>query len=92
MTHYVLIETNAMDNSSYATIFKNEPTIDDIAKVILDRFIYITDDTDLEAELIEWCGIDYKELENILDIDNIVRNNYCLWQLVKANFIENEGE
>lgn len=92
MAHYVLIQTDNMDNSSYATIFKKEPTIDDIAKTILDRFVDITDDTDLEAELIEWCGIDYKELECIFDFDNIVTNNDCLWQLVKADIIENKGE
>lgn len=92
MTQYVLIETNAMDNSNYATIFKNKPTVNDIAKVILDRFIDITDDTNLEAELIEWCDINYKELENILNIDNIVIINDCLSRLVKANVIENEGE
>lgn len=91
MTQYVLIETNAMDNSSYATIFKNKPTIDDVAKTILDRFIDIEEDMDLENELIEWCGLDYKDLETIFDTDTVITNNDCLWSLVKANVVENKG-
>lgn len=91
MTQYVLIETNVMDNSSYATIFKNEPTIDDIAKVILDRFINITDNTDLEKELVDCCGVHYEQLELIFDMDTVISNGDALWQLVNANVVENKG-